>query len=119
MRITNAAAGGTNPKNLNNTSGIIVAGSITRDFLDTLVATAFASQVGDNFGDTYDAVLTLTLTRGAVVTAISLNRIRWIDPDPDRPDDNQSRITQPVEFRCLGKDTGSGVSEPITITPPS
>ena len=101
--------GGKYPAHIYNKGAAIVSGSLTRDFVDDDLGAAFISQVGDDFGSTYDGTLKFTVARGGVGFELTVNRCQWLDgaDGPDYPGSNDSRLTLGVDFHALMSDDGT------------
>ena len=108
--------GGKYPLHIYNKGGMIVSGSLTRDFVDNTYGTAFISQAGDDFGTTYDGQLKFTCARGGHGFALHCHRVQWMDgaDGPDYPGNNDTRLSLGVDWHALSTDDGA--TDPLTYT---
>lgn len=118
LRLTSSDDGGKYPAKIYNLAGIEVSGSCSRDFLNDSLTSAWVNQVDDDFGDTYDGQLIYTLARGAVSLILTVNRVQWGDPGPDYPGDNNSRLTQDLDFEALTESTETDPTQPLEYSIP-
>lgn len=116
LRLVSDSDGGTYPVHIYNLAAAEITGSLTRDFITDAISTAFSQQVGDDFGSTYDAALKFTLARSGVSMVVDVNRVQWMEPGPDFPGDNETRLTQDVEWRSLWEDTATSPTAALEYT---
>ena len=107
LRLTSGEDGGKYPAHIYNLAAAEVSGSMTRDFVSDLLTTSFQAQADDDFGSTNDGQLVFELERGGASATITCNRVQWGEPGPDFPGDNETRITQDVEWTALMEDTAT------------
>lgn len=92
------------PYTLDNKSGMVVTGTLDRDFADSSLYDAWKAK---NVGK-----IIATLTRGANVATFTASRVFWADPKYDIPGGENELLKEPCTFRCLG--STDGATAPLT-----